>query len=243
MQEPLILLPGMMCDARLFAPQIAALSGAGCVHLAPTGGADRVEMLAENVLAHAPPHFALCGHGLGGIIAMEIVRRAPQRVSRIALFDTNAQAETPSVAASREEQIVRARSGKLNEVLRDELRVEDLAPSAHRAEIFAMFGRMSEMLGPEVYVNQARAMQRRPDQQKTLRKLKIPTLIACGELDRQTPVRRHEFLAKLVDGARFEIVAGAGHLPSLEQPETVTGLLQSWLEEPMVLRQPVLRSA
>jgi len=236
MKEPLVLLPGMMCDARLFAPQIAALSANRCIHLAPVAGAAKVENLAERVLENAPARFALAGHDLGGIVAMEIVRRAPARVSRIALLDTSAQAETPGIAAAREDQIVAAKSGRLDEVLRDELSLEDLAPGPNRAEIFTMLGRMAADLGSEAYVNQARAMQRRPDQQKTLRKLKIPTLILCGELDRLTPVRRHEFLATLVNGATLEIVPGAGHLPTLEQPAVTTQLFEKWLETPLVLR-------
>lgn len=236
MNEPLVLLPGMMCDARLFAPQIVALSVDRPIHLAPITGADRVEKLADRILSQAPHRFALAGHDLGGVVAMEMARRAPDRISRIALMDTSAQAETSVIAAAREERIVRAKSGKFDDVVLEDLSLEDLAPGPNRAEIFAMLGRMAIELGAECYVAQARAMQRRPDQQKTLRKLKIPTLILCGELDRLTPVRRHEFLATLVNGGKLDVVPGAGHLPPLEQPEATTKLLRAWLEEPLVLR-------
>ncbi len=236
MSDPLILLPGMMCDARLFAPQIVALSANHSLHLAPLTAADTVEQLAEQVLARAPDRFAIAGHGLGGMVAMEIQRRAPERVSRIALIATNAQGETPSAAAAREEQIVKARAGRLGEAIQADLGPDDLADGPHRREILDMVLRMATDLGAEVYTRQSRAMQRRPDQQKTLRKLKIPTLVLCGEHDRICPRRRHEFIATLVRGARLEVVEGAGHLPSLEQPETVSRLLGEWLAAPLVLR-------
>jgi pimeloyl-ACP methyl ester carboxylesterase len=110
-----------MCDARLFGPQIAAFSGLRPVHLATIAGADRVEALAAALLRAAPLRFALAGLSMGGIVAMEALRQAPDRVERIALLDTNPLAETPEVAARREPQIARARAGRLAEVVRDEL--------------------------------------------------------------------------------------------------------------------------
>ena len=236
MPDPLILLPGMMCDARLFAPQIVALSASHSVQIAPLTGADTVESLADIVLNAAPQRFALAGHGLGGVVAMEVQRRAPKRVTRIALMDTSAQNEPPSIAANREAAIVKARAGRLDEVMQADMAAQTIAESPHRLEIQQMVLRMAADLGPEVFTRQSRAMQRRPDQQKTLRKLKIPTLIMCGELDRATPPRRHEFMAALVVGAQLEIIANAGFLPSLEQPEMVTELLRDWLAAPLVLR-------
>ncbi len=236
MKETLVLLPGMMCDARLFAPQIIALSRDYSVQLAPITGADTVEKIAMQVLDGAPERFALAGLSMGAIVAMEIQRRAPERVTRLALMDTNAQSETSTIAAAREAQIVRAKSGKLEEVMREDMLPEYLADGPHRAEILDMIVRMALDLGPEIYVRQSRALQRRPDQQKTLRKLKIPTLILCGEFDRLTPLRRHEFMAALAVGSQLEVVPGAGHLPSLEQPELITKLLREWLVAPLVLR-------
>ena len=240
MKESLVLLPGMMCDARLFAPQIVAFGGDHNIHLAPISTADAIEKIAEQVLARAPSRFALIGHGMGGVVGFEMVRRAPARVSRIAVMASTAMAEPPGLAAAREEKIVRAKSGKLDQVMREDFGEGDLAPGPNRDEIYQMVMRMALDLGPDVYVRQSRAMQRRQDQQKTLRKLKILMLIMCGEHDQLTPPRRHEFMADLALGSRLEIIAGAGHLPSLEQPETVNSKLREWLHQPLVLRQPVL---
>jgi len=236
MTETLVLLAGMMCDARLFAPQIVGLSADHSVQLAPISGADTVEPLAEQVLAGAPERFALAGHYLGGMVAMEIQRRAPGRITRLALMDPNAQGELPGLAADRETQIVRACAGQLQQVIRDDIAGNLSVQGPRRAEIEDMVLRMAMDLGPDVYVRQSRALQRRPDQQKTLRKLKIPTLILCGAHDQLTPHRRHDFMATLAHGSRLEVIEDAGHLPSLEQPEKVTALLRDWMRAPLVLR-------
>ena len=116
MPEPLVLLPGMMCDARLFGPQIKAFGTERAIHLAPITAHDTVEALAKDVLGSAPERFALAGLSMGGIVAMEVLRQAPNRVTRLALLDTNSMAETPAAAAAREPQIVRVMAGSLVEV-------------------------------------------------------------------------------------------------------------------------------
>ena len=121
MREPLVLLPGMMCDVRLFAPQIAAFSHEHPVLVAPLTGADTMSALATAVLAIAPPRFALAGLSMGGIVAMEMIRQAPDRISRLALLDTNALADPPGFAAKREAQVEKALSGELRSVMRDEM--------------------------------------------------------------------------------------------------------------------------
>ncbi len=227
--EPLVLIPGMMCDARLFLPQILAFSGERAVHVANITGADTVEGMAEAVLEAAPERFALAGLSLGGIVAMEVIRRAPGRVSRIALMDTNAQAEPPPVAAGREPQIVAVMAGRLEEVMEEVMRPEYLAPGPHRMELIRMMCEMALDLGEGVFVRQSRALQRRPDQQKTLRTIRVPALVLCGEHDGLTPVRRHDFMAMLIPGATLRIIPDAGHLPTLEQPSATNAALREWL--------------
>jgi len=232
MNEPLVLLPGMMCDARLFLPQIVALSTERPVQVAPVNLGGTIEDIARSVLAAAPERFALAGLSMGGIVAMEVLRCAPARISRLALMDTNCQAEMPNVAAAREPQIVGAKAGRLAEVMRDEMKPNYLAPGPGRLEVLNTVMDMALDLGPEVFIRQSRALQRRPDQQGTLRKSKTPTLVVCGEHDALCPVRRHEFMAHLMPNARLEIIADAGHLPTLERPDEVTGLLRRWLSSP-----------
>ncbi|MFQ6549882.1 alpha/beta fold hydrolase [Aestuariibius sp. 2305UL40-4] len=233
--EPVVLLPGLMCDARLFQPQITALSQVTGVMVAPITDGERVEEIASRVLDLCPRKFALAGLSMGGIVAMEVMRRAPERVTRIALMDTNPMAETPQVAAAREPQIVAARAGRLEDVMREEMKPNYLAPGPQRREVLEVVMAMARDLGPEVFVRQSRALQRRPDQQAVLRKVKVPALILCGEHDALCPVKRHEFMAELIPYAQLTVVPGAGHLPTLEQPEAVTEALRGWLRQPLVL--------
>lgn len=233
MTEPLLLLPGMMCDARVFLPQIVALSRGRAVQVGNTTDGDAVEDIAAQVLDTAPPRFALAGHGMGGIVAMEILRVAPERVTRLALIDTNAQSETPLVAAAREAQIVKARAGRLEDAIRDGVKAGDLAPGPRNAGVLKLLMDMALQIGPEVYIRQCRLMQRRADQQKTLRMARLPVLVLCGRHDQITPVRRHEFIATLMSHARLEVIEDAGHFPSLESPEATTAHLRDWLDQPL----------
>ncbi len=230
--EPVVFLPGMMCDARIFTPQILALSKQTPVMAAALFGGETVEQIASHLLEMLPARFALVGLSMGGIVALEILRRAPARVSRLCLMATTPLAETPDQAAMREPLIISARTGGLETALQQSLPPEVLAPGAQRLEILGLVRDMGLDLGAELFVAQSRALQRRIDQQATARRCRVPTLILCGEHDRLTPVKRHEFLAELIPHAGLKIISGAGHLPSLEQPEEVTQALLGWLSVP-----------
>lgn len=229
MNEPLLLLPGMMCDARLFASQIAAFSLDRPVTVARLTGRATIEEMAQDVLAHAPPRFALAGLSMGGIAAMEIVSQAPERVSRLALMDTNPLPEPADRAADRELQIERVLAGGLRQVMRDEMKPNYLADGPNTDRILDLCMAMAEALGADVFVDQSRALQRRPDQRDTLRTVRVPTLILCGEDDALCPLERHELMRDLVAGARLAVIPGAGHLPVLEQPERTNAELKQWL--------------
>lgn len=226
---PLVLLPGMMCDARLFAPQMGALSGSRAVHCAPIAACDTVEAMAADVLLNAPPEFALAGLSMGGIVAMEIYRQAPDRVAGLALLDTNPNAEIDRVRDGREPQIAKVQAGELTAVMRDEMKPNYLKGGPNRSGILDLCMAMAEALGSEVFVNQSRALQSRPDQTTTLRDVTCPTLILCGRDDVLCPVARHEQMYALVAGSRLVIVDDAGHLPTLERPEQTNSALLQWL--------------
>ncbi|WP_299282693.1 alpha/beta fold hydrolase [uncultured Tateyamaria sp.] len=236
MAEPLVFLPGMMCDARLFGPQIAELSSEFSVMVSPVTRGERIEEIASGLLDELPQRFALAGLSMGGIVAMEILRRAPDRITRLALMDTNPLAETPPVAAAREPQIVKARTGRMAEVMREEMKPNYLAPGPYRNEILDLVMDMAEALGPEVFIRQSRALQRRRDQQGTLRKCRVPTLVLCGAHDALCPVKRHTFMAELIHGAELRVLEDAGHLPTLEAPAETTAALRDWLKQPLILR-------
>ena len=236
MAEPLVFLPGMMCDARLFGPQIAALSPDCSVMVSPVTRGERIEEIASGLLDELPQRFALAGLSMGGIVAMEILRRAPDRITRLALMDTNPLAETPQVAAAREPQIVKVRAGRMLDVMREEMKPHYLAPGPYRNEIMDLVMDMADALGPEVFIRQSRALQRRRDQPGTLRKCKVPTLILCGAHDALCPVKRHTFMAELIHGAELKVLDHAGHLPTLEMPDETTQAMRDWMNQPLILR-------
>ncbi|MCK7611081.1 alpha/beta fold hydrolase [Roseibium sediminicola] len=227
---PLVLLPGMMCDARLYGPQIAALSGRVPLHLAPIKDRQSVEELAVDILETAPPRFALAGLSMGGIVAMEVIRQAPERIDRLALLDTNPRAELEEVRQRREPQIEAVRNGRLKDIMRDELKPNYLAEGPRRQDVLDLCMAMALDLGPDVFERQSRALQTRPDQQETLKQVRCPTLILMGADDRLCPRDRHELMHALIAGSTLQIIDGAGHLPTLEQPNAVTAALKTWLD-------------
>lgn len=236
MNEAILFVPGMMCDARVFAPQITALSRRHAIHLANVIDGQSIREIAAGILHQAPPRFALCGLSMGGIVAMEILRRVPERVTRLCLISTTPLAETPEQAVWREPQIVKAQAGKLDEAMGEALHPDNFAPGPMKAAVLAEVQAMARDLGPEVFVRQSRALQRRPDGQKALRMLRVPSLVLCGAHDRITPVKRHSFMAELIPYAELAVIDDAGHLPTLETPAKVNIALEAWMDLPMVGR-------
>ncbi|WP_458790001.1 alpha/beta fold hydrolase [Yoonia sp. MH D7] len=236
MIEPLVLIPPMLCDARVFYAQIAALSATTPMTFVPISQGERIEEMASVILSWLPSKFALAGMGLGGMVAMEILRRAPERVTRVAFIATNAQADTPEVSALREPLIIAAKTGRFDDAIKAETNPAWLAPGPYRMDVLSLVSDMAHDLGAEAYVRQSRAMQRRKDQQNILRKIKQPALVMCGYHDGQNTLRRHEFIAELIPYAKLEVIEDAGHLPTLESPEAVTRALRAWMKQPLVLR-------
>lgn len=226
----------MMCDDRVFAPQIRAFGSERAVMIAPITGGERIEQIASTLLDQLPGRFALVGHSMGGIVAMEVLKRIPGRITRLCLMSTNPLPETPAFAATREPMIIGAQTGRLDEVMREAMPPDFLAPGPARLNIQNLLADMARDLGPDVFVAQSRALQRRPDQQGTLRKCVVPTRVVCGDGDPLTPPRRHEFMAKLIPDADLSIIDGCGHIPMLEQPEQTNQILRDWLDQPLVLR-------
>ncbi len=229
MKEPLVFLPGAMCDARVFGPQITAFSPDQTVIVAPITGGERIEEIASGLLSGLPHKFALMGLSMGGMVAMEILRRAPERVTRIALMSTNALAETPQTAADFEPMIIKLRAGQVEAAVEGLIRPEALVLGPDRTAILSLVVEMANNLGVDVIINQLRALQRRQDYQGILRRCKVPALVLCGEQDKLTSPRHHAFLAELIPDASLAIIEGAGHLPVLEQPDLVNDALRAWM--------------
>jgi len=230
-RTPLLLIPGMMCDGRLFAPQIAAFSGTRAVQVAPLDAHDTVQALAADILAGAPERFALAGLSMGGIVAMEVLRQAPDRVERLALLDTNPRAELDEVKEKRIPQMEAVRAGGLARVMTEQMIPNYAHEGTRTPEMDALALQMALDLGPEVFLRQSRALRDRPAQIETLAAYKGPALVMVGESDKLCPLDRHEQMHGLLVNSTLEVIEKAGHLTTLEQPEATNAALARWLEE------------
>ena len=227
---PLVLIPGMMCDARMWGGLVAHLSPRPVGHFLPVL-ADSMADLARNLLQDAPPRFALAGLSMGGILAMEVLHQAPERVERLALLDTNPCAEAPDIQTKRQGQINRALSGHLAAVIKTEMKPNYLAPGPDKGAILDLCLEMALSLGPQVFARQSRALRDRPDQQDTLAAFRGPALVLMGVQDRLCPLSRHQLMHRLMPQSRLTLISGAAHLPTLENPKDTFAEIIRWLEE------------
>lgn len=227
---PLVLLPGMMCDARLFTPQTDHFSAERAVQVACLTRHNRVQDMARAVLMAAPERFALAGLSMGGIVAMEVVRQAPERVAGLALLDTNPLAEDARVQAGRAPQIKTAAEGGLLDMLVNKVFPNYLAAETTQAPILATCFAMAESLGADVFIRQSEALMHRPDQTETLCQYSGPAMILCGEQDRLCPVSRHTLMKELMPHADLRVLPAAGHLVTLEKPIETNKAMAQWLE-------------
>ena len=226
---PVVLIPGLLLTPQLYAPQLEALWAEAPVLLANHTRADSMAELARGILAQAPPRFALVGLSMGGYIAFEILRQAPERVARLALLDTAARPDTPDITAGRRTNMQLAQSGRLAEVV-DGLIPRLVHPSrVTDASLLEVIRRMGAQVGVAGYLRQQAAIIARPDSRPMLKDIRCPTLVLVGDADQLTPPERAQEIAAGVRGAELVIVPECGHLSTLERPELVTRALRGWL--------------
>jgi pimeloyl-ACP methyl ester carboxylesterase len=230
MKEPLVLVPGLSCNAALYAPQWPALADGRPILVADHASDDTLSAIVKRLLAVAPPRFALCGLSMGGYVAFQVLRQAPERVTRLALLDTSAKPATPETNIPREQMIALAEKGAFDNVT-TLLWQRLVAPARLTDEpLRLLVRRMADEIGAEGFVRQQKAIMQRPDSRPVLAGLSIPVLVLVGQEDAITPVAEAREMAGLVGGAvRLAIVPGCGHLSTLEAPEVVTAELLRWL--------------
>lgn len=228
MSEPLILVPGLLCDERLFAAQLPALAARTSVRIAETRLDDSLGGMAERLLAAAPECFALAGLSMGGYLCFEVLRRAPGRVARLALLDTQARADTPEAAQRRRDLMALAERGEFLGVA-PRLLPLFLHPD-HLERLGPTVTAMAQRVGKEAFLRQQRAILERPDSRGILPSIGCPTLVLCGREDQLTPPALHEEMAAAIPDATLVVLPGCGHLAPLERPEAVTAQLLAWLE-------------
>jgi len=226
---PLVLVPGLLCSARLFAPQIAALWPFGVVTVADHRRDADIAAVAKQILDDAPPRFALAGLSMGGYIAFAMLRLAPERITKMALLDTSARADTPEQTATRKTQIAMAQSGRFGEIL------EMLIPRyLHRSRqsdesLTTIVREMAMETGLEAFVRQLMAIMSRPDSRPMLSAIRCPTLVLVGDCDEVTPPALNKEIADGITDKKFTVVPNCGHLSTIEQPDAVNAALADWL--------------
>jgi pimeloyl-ACP methyl ester carboxylesterase len=227
--QDLVLIPGLLCTAELFAPQMAGLGDVARMQVARHTGLDTMAGIAASILVAAPPRFALCGLSMGGYITFEILRRAPERVTRLALLDTSARPDTPEGVAGRRQLVAGARSHGM------EAGTQVLMPRlvhprrVTEAALVATVTRMAEEVGVENFAKQQEAIGARADSRLGLGAIKVPTLVLVGREDALTPVALAEEIAAGIPGSVLKIIEDCGHLSTLEQPGRVNDALRAWL--------------
>ncbi|PLS86587.1 MAG: alpha/beta hydrolase [Actinobacteria bacterium] len=226
----LVLIPGLLCDSRLWRHQAEHLADvADPIQVPEVRGQDTVQGMAREVLEAAPERFALAGLSMGGYVALEVVRQAPDRVEALALLDTSARPDTPEQTKTRLALIELVREGRFDEVWRTLLpriihpdRVED-------PDLISVVEGMATSVGPEEFERQERAIIGRPDSRADLPGITCPTLVLCGRDDALTPPALHEELAGGIPGAGLRTIDRCGHLSTLERPEETTQAMREWL--------------
>ncbi len=226
---PVILLPGLNCSARLYGEQIPALWRFGSVIVADHRRDDSMAAIARRVLAAAPPRFALAGLSMGGYIAFEILRQAPDRVAKLALLDTGAGAEVPERTAQRKPLIALAQQGRFAEITDNQFPLLVYRQRQGDATLKAIVRAMNEETGPEAYCRQQQAIIGRPDSHPGLAAIACPTLVLVGDDDQLTPPALAREMAAAIRGARLVVVPECGHLSTLERPQAVNDALVEWM--------------
>ncbi len=226
---PILLVPGLLCSARLYAPQIPVLWPYGPVTVVDHRRDADMAAIATRILKEAPPRFALAGLSMGGYIAFAMLRLAPERIARLALLDTSARPDTPEQTAGRKTQIAMAQADRFGEI--PDLSIPRFLHRnrQHDERLTAIVRQMAEETGPDAFVRQQNAIMTRPDSRPLLASIRCPTLVLVGDGDEATPPELNREIAGGISGAKLVVVPDCGHLSTLEKPEAVNAALADWL--------------
>lgn len=229
--EPVYLIPGLGSDGTVWAETVSALGPTVDARIADTLADNTLAEMAQRLLDEAPRRFALAGLSMGGMVALEVMRRAPERITRLALFDTNA---APDDAAAKAQRIA----------LRDRLAqisaFTEVPPAAWSylvhpdavGRVAAAMEAMTRAVGPARYARQLDAVLERDDLRPVLPSIAVPTIVVIGDADRVTPRPMSDALVSAIAGAQLIVVDQCGHLPPLEQPAQTADILRAWRNLP-----------
>jgi pimeloyl-ACP methyl ester carboxylesterase len=225
---PFLLIPGLNSTPEVFRHLTPSLWQAGPVTVANHTEGESIAAIATSILRDAPARFALLGFSMGGYIAFEIIRQAPERVARLCLLDTTARPDTPEATAKRRDKIAIAQKGGFSKTL--DSAYDDAVHPDHlgRVDLRSLSKAMSLEVGPDTYVRHQEAIIGRADSRPTLATIAVPTAVVVGDSDKITPPEGAREMADGVAGATLTIIERAGHLAVLEQPDAVNGAIVAW---------------
>jgi pimeloyl-ACP methyl ester carboxylesterase len=225
---PFLLIPGLSCTARVYAEALQVLWPHGPVVVANHLAGQGVAEIAANILRDGPPRFALAGFSFGGYLAFEVLRQAPERVTKLALIDTTARPDDPAATEMRRRRIEQARAGKFSLVVEQSFATSVHPDHASDASLLKVHRQMAASNGPEVYVRHQEAIIARPDSRPVLATVGVPTVVIVGDADQITPPDAAMEMHAGIRGSRLVVVPRAGHLALLEQPAIVNAALAAW---------------
>jgi pimeloyl-ACP methyl ester carboxylesterase len=229
-RHPLVLLPGTLCDRRLFTMLIERLADVAVCTVGDVSRSDSVQAVARDVLRTAPERFALAGLSYGGIIAFEIMRQQPERVTHLALLNTTPYPPTETTRGRLGTFAAMAAGGEFRAITTEHLKDTLLHPDhRHNPTLRRIVLEMAESVGVDGFLNQVRAQLARPDSSGDLARITCPTLVLTGRQDAVCTVAIHEAMATQLSNARLVIIDRCGHLSTLEQPEHVAHAMRAWL--------------
>jgi pimeloyl-ACP methyl ester carboxylesterase len=236
-QEALVLLPGFLCDRTVWQDQIAALSDVAECTCADYGMLDSIPAMAQSVLRHAPDRFSVAGHSMGGRIAFEIFRLAPDRVRRLAVFDSGSAARSAGEVGQQEERNRRhllgiARSEGMRTMALQWVQGMVAPRRLQDRALIESIVQMFERKPPDVFEAQMNALLGRPDATPVLAQIRCPALILTGREDAWSPPATHQLMAGAISGAKLVIVPDSGHMSTMEQPAAVAQAMREWLVTP-----------
>ena len=228
-KQNLVLVPGLLCDAAMWEHQRRYLSEVAEIKIADVTRFETMVGMAEAVLAMAPERFALAGLSMGGYVSLEIMRRASNRVTKLALLDTSARPDTEEQSRRRQHFIQLTKEGRFNEMIATLLALLVHPDRMQDERLCNDIKEMNRRVGPEVFMRQQAAIIGRQDSRNDLSTMRCPTLILCGRQDALTPLEVHEEMSSRIPKARLAVVEDCGHMSTMERPQAVTALLRDWL--------------
>lgn len=229
-RTPLVLIPGLTCTRALWERQIAALSDIADITIADHTKDDTMAAIARRILAAAPPRFALAGLSMGGYISFEIMRQAPERVTKLALLDTRVSIDPADRNKDRLATVEQARREGMAPVMKGFLPKFVLPSRVNEEPLASTVIKMGVDTGAEAFARQQAAIMARPSSEATLDAIKCPTLVLCGRSDVLTTLADHEHMHARLPGSTLVVIENCGHLTTLERPDEVNAAMRSWLE-------------